>query len=60
MEFKKVSAILIVLLSVAVAEKVRFDNYRVYSIKVENEEQLAALKNIENNPDGVGFSIFQI
>jgi murein tripeptide amidase MpaA len=37
------------------AEKVKYDNYRVYSLAVENEQQLAIMKEIENNPDGYRF-----
>lgn len=29
-------------------EKARFDNYRVYSLSVENEEQLNILREIDN------------
>lgn len=35
------------------AEKARFDNYRVYEILVENEQQLELMQEIENFPDGV-------
>lgn len=33
--------------------KARFDNYRVYSLSVENKNQLEELREIENNPDGL-------
>lgn len=57
MEFQLRIVVLAVLCGVTVwAEKARFDNYRVYSIRVENKEQLSALKKIENNPDGVKIS----
>lgn len=37
------------------SEKARFDNYRVYSIDVENEQQLAVLKDFESGLDGISF-----
>lgn len=37
------------------AEKARFDNYRVYSVKIENERQLELLQNLENAPDGISY-----
>lgn len=36
-------------------EKARFDNYRVYSVKIENEKQLELLQNLENVPDGISY-----
>lgn len=35
------------------SEKARFDNYRVYEISIENEDQLDLMQQIENYPDGV-------
>jgi carboxypeptidase A len=51
---------LIILIAVTVlyavaAEKVKYNNYRVYSVAVENEKQLNLMKEIENNPDGYRF-----
>lgn len=40
---------------VAFGEKARFDNYRVYSINVENDEQLTVLRELEAYPDGTLF-----
>lgn len=37
------------------AEKARFDNYRVYSVKIENEKQLNVLRELEMHPDGISF-----
>lgn len=37
----------------AFAEKARYDNYRVYEIQIENEQQLELMNHIEANPDGV-------
>lgn len=39
----------------AVADKARFDNYRVYKLKVDTEEQLEVLQQIESFPDGYSF-----
>lgn len=39
----------------AFGEKARFDNYRVYSVNVENEEQLKILNDLEAYPDGTMF-----
>lgn len=36
-------------------EKVRFDNYRVYSIEIENEQQLKVLKKFGDGLDGISF-----
>lgn len=45
-----VSCILAALLlcTVSAEEKARFDNYRVYSLSIENEEQLNILREIDN------------
>lgn len=34
-------------------EKARFDNYRVYSLKIKNEKQLEALQDLENFQSGL-------
>lgn len=39
----------------ASADKARYDNYRVYSVSVENEEQLQVLGELEMRPDGTSF-----
>lgn len=39
----------------AFGERVRFDNYRVYSVNVQNEEQLKVLRELEAYPDGTIF-----
>lgn len=36
-------------------EKARFDNYRVYSVKIANEKQLELLQNLEDAPDGIAY-----
>lgn len=38
------------------AEKARFDNYRVYSIAVDNQQQLNVLKELNEISDSVKFS----
>lgn len=35
------------------AEKARFDNYRVYEVAIEDDQQLELMREIENYPDGV-------
>lgn len=50
-----VFAILLACVAVAVAEKARFDNYRVYSIVIENEDQLNVLQELERHQDGLQF-----
>lgn len=50
-----VLAILVAGFMVACAEKARFDNYRVYTVYIENEEQLKVLRELEIHPDGIQF-----
>lgn len=38
-------------------EKARFDNYHVYSIEANTEEQLKSLQELENHQDGLTFMI---
>lgn len=50
--------LLIIFLSFSIVvfgEKIRYDNYRVYSIKVENEKQLKLLQDLKNFRDGILF-----
>ena len=47
-------------ISLAIAEKARFDNYRVYRLNIENELQLSVLQQIEQFPDGVSFFFFSL
>lgn len=37
------------------SEKARFDNYRVYSVNVENDIQLKVLQALEELPGGITF-----
>lgn len=36
-------------------EKARFDNYRVYSINIQNENQLEVLQGLESSQDGISY-----
>lgn len=40
---------------VSFGQKARFDNYHVYSIQIENAEQLEVLRGLESNRDGLMF-----
>lgn len=40
---------------VVFGEKARFDNYRVYSVKIQNEKQLEELQALENSQDGITY-----
>lgn len=40
---------------VVLADKARFDNYRVYSVIVENDEQLNVLRELEIDRNGILF-----
>jgi hypothetical protein len=54
MEVKLVIAlVLATIASCVIAEKARYDNYRVYDILIETQEQLQLMQQIENYPDGV-------
>lgn len=46
---------LLVNVALTLGEKARFDNYRVYSIEVENDEQLQVLTELENQQNGLLF-----
>jgi hypothetical protein len=46
----------LVLCTLVVGEKARYDNYRVITISIENEAQLAAMRQIEEYPDGVSMT----
>lgn len=41
--------------AIVFADKVRYDNYRIYSVNIENDRQLNVLLELENNPDGIQF-----
>lgn len=46
-------AIFFACFSLSFGEKARFDNYRVYSIKIKDERQLEMLQALENSQDGI-------
>lgn len=52
-----VVAIFVACLAVTFGEKIRFDNYRVYSLNVTNENQLKELHELENSSDGTTFLV---
>lgn len=52
--------VLLSIIFVKASEKARFDNYRVYEIYIENDQQLELLQQIDSFPDGVRNRIFQI
>lgn len=59
---KQALALAIVLIAVisTSAEEARFDNYRYYSIAIENDLQLRALKELSEVSDSVGFNNVQL
>lgn len=50
-----VLAVFVACFALALGEKARFDNYRVYSVNVENEDQLKVFQQLEAYPDGTMF-----
>lgn len=49
----------LLLCTVSAEEKARFDNYRVYSLSVENEEQLSILREIDNGKSNGGYEFWR-
>lgn len=49
----KILYLFLFLIIAAYAEKARFDNYRIYRIHLENEEQLMALRQLAETSDSV-------
>lgn len=47
--------ILLISSNVVIAEKARYDHYRIYSIEIANEQQLQVLKELENYQNGLLF-----
>lgn len=43
----------ILICALAQAEKARFDNYRVYKVFIENDQQLDLMNEIQKFPNGV-------
>lgn len=52
----KFIAIFAVFVASSHAEMARFDNYRVYSLKIVNTEQYDAMKYLEEHSDSVEFN----
>jgi hypothetical protein len=52
MEMLRFLCLLIV--SAAFANRATYDNYQVHRVVPENQEQLNILKDLEDNPNGVG------
>ncbi|XP_065072618.1 zinc carboxypeptidase-like [Ochlerotatus camptorhynchus] len=54
---KTLQILVLVILGAAccLSDKLRFDNHRVYSIGIENEEQLGALQDLETTPNEFTF-----
>lgn len=50
-----VFAAMLVCAAATQSEKARFDNYRVYSVNIENDEQLEILQELENHQDSLSF-----
>lgn len=50
-----VLTIFVACFAIAFAEKARFDNYRIYSVNIENDQQLNVLHDLQNYPDGITF-----
>ena len=49
----KVFCALLLVFAISLAEKARFDNYRVYEIFIENTDQLNALRLLHETSDAV-------
>lgn len=54
---KSFIVICVCLLSLAIAEKVRFDNYKVYSAHIQNDQQMKIIQQLENS-NFDGFSLW--
>ncbi|XP_055681899.1 uncharacterized protein LOC129789271 [Lutzomyia longipalpis] len=51
----KIAIVFVAILALCAAEKARFDNYRVYTLKVTNEEQLKDLRMLEDQDQAYQF-----
>lgn len=54
------SALVALATTLASGEKARFDNYRIYNVKIDNTEQLHQLQEIDMHLDGVSRQLFAI
>ncbi|XP_055711145.1 zinc carboxypeptidase-like [Phlebotomus papatasi] len=48
--YLKSAVVIVLVLALVKAEPFKFDNYRVYTVKVENDDQLLALKDLQTGP----------
>lgn len=55
MKFKLGFSIFMAHFLVVFSEKIRYDDYRVLSVNIANEQQLKVLLNFEKSRDGVSF-----
>jgi hypothetical protein len=55
----KLLVLCVLVLASNAAEKARFDNYRIYQVQVENEEQMNLMKHIQENSDSVNCCVFE-
>lgn len=53
MILKLLPLLLCLIFTVNAVEKARFDNYRVYQVKIENERQLNLMLHIQEHSDSV-------
>lgn len=51
--------IFVAFLALVSAEKVRYDDYQVYTIRVENKEHLKALQHLDEHSDAVLWKIYR-
>lgn len=52
--------ILIALVAVATAQKVQYDNYKVFRVTPNTEEQFQLISNLEDVSDGVSAHILRL
>ncbi|XP_058449258.1 uncharacterized protein LOC131429226 [Malaya genurostris] len=55
MAFARICLLIVAVLSAITAEQARFDNYRVYQLRIETTQQLKTLQYLEDHPDGYIF-----
>lgn len=41
--------------AISFAETTRYDDYHIYSVNIENDQQLNVLRELQDQPDGVKF-----
>lgn len=55
MRFLKIVFVIIFLATVVWSKQLKFHNFKVFSVKVDTEEQLQVLNNLESNGDGYSY-----